>query len=250
MRPGPEGRAPGVGRWRGLPVCHRVLASAPRGAALAGCLDRPVLSPNNSPMLEGLLLVVGAYLVGSISTAVLTTRLLGLPDPRTMGSGNPGATNVLRYGGKAAATVTLLGDGLKGYLPVLVGHALGVAPLVLGATALAAFLGHLFPVFFGFKGGKGVATALGVLLALAWPIGVATAATWLLLALVFRYSSLSALGAFLLAPLYTAWFAPQPALVGAAGVMTLILLWRHRDNIRRLLAGKEPRIGSRSTGGG
>ncbi len=199
-------------------------------------------------MLDGVLLVIGAYLVGSISTAVVTTRVLGLPDPRTMGSGNPGATNVLRYGGKAAAAVTLLGDGLKGFLPVFVGHALDVAPPVLGAAGLAAFLGHLFPVFFGFKGGKGVATALGVLLALAWPIGAATAATWLVLAAVFRYSSLAALGAFLLAPLYTAWFAPQPALVGAAGAITLILLWRHRDNIRRLLAGEEPRIGARSPG--
>ena len=212
-------------------------------------LCAPVLTcrvsrPNNWPVMQAILLVLAAYLLGSVSSAVLTTRVLGLPDPRTTGSGNPGATNVLRYGGKAAAVVTLLGDGLKGYLPVLAGHWLGAAPAVLGAAGFAAFLGHLFPVFFGFKGGKGVATTLGVLLGLGWPIGVATAATWLALAAVFRYSSLAALGAVLLAPVYTAWFSREGVLVAAVGAMTLVLLWRHRANIRRLLAGEEPKIGA------
>ena len=200
-------------------------------------------------MLAGILLVVAAYLVGSISTAVVTTRLMGLPDPRTLGSRNPGATNVLRYGGRGAAAVTLAGDALKGYLPVAVGELLGVSPLVLGATALAALLGHIYPVFFGFKGGKGVATALGVLLGLSWPVGVAALATWLAAALVSRYSSLAALIAAGAAPLYMAWFSPRLPVVAACGVMTLLLVWRHRTNIRRLIEGTESRIGGRSVPG-
>ena len=199
-------------------------------------------------MLQGTLLIVAAYLVGSISTAVVTTRLMGLPDPRTLGSRNPGATNVLRYGGRVAAAVTLAGDALKGFLPVVLGHSLGVSPLVLGATGLAALVGHIYPVFFGFKGGKGVATALGVLLGLSWPVGVAAVVTWLAVALVTRYSSLAALTAAGLAPLYMAWFSPQLPVVAACGVMTLMLVWRHRTNIRRLVEGTESRIGARSEG--
>jgi glycerol-3-phosphate acyltransferase PlsY len=199
-------------------------------------------------MVAGALLIVAAYLVGSVSTAVVTTRLMGLADPRSQGSGNPGATNVLRYGGWGAAAVTLVGDALKGYLPVAAGVWLAVTPAVLGATALAAFLGHLYPVFFGFRGGKGVATALGVLLGLAWPIAAAALATWVAVALVTRYSSLAALSAAALAPLYTAWLLADPALVAASGVMTLLLYWRHRENIRRLLQGAEPRIGGRAEG--
>jgi glycerol-3-phosphate acyltransferase PlsY len=199
-------------------------------------------------MLEALLLIVGAYLMGSVSTAVVVTRLMGLPDPRTLGSGNPGATNVLRYGGRRAALATLVGDAMKGYLPVALAAALEVSPPVLGATAVAAFVGHLYPVFFGFQGGKGVATSLGVLLGLAWPLGVAALATWLLVALLTRYSSLAALTAAALAPFYTAWIVPQAPVVAATAVVSLLLLWRHRANIRRLLEGKESRIGQKASG--
>ena len=145
------------------------------------------------------LLVPAGYLFGSISAAIIVCRLMGLPDPRTEGSRNPGATNVARLGGKKAAALTLAGDMLKGLLPVLAAHALQAGPLVLALTALAAFLGHLYPVFFGFQGGKGVATALGVTFGLHWMIGLLTAATWLATALLFRYSSLSALVACLTA---------------------------------------------------
>lgn len=196
-------------------------------------------------MPEALLLIVAAYLVGSLSTAILLTRVMGLPDPRTQGSGNPGATNVLRYGGRGAAAVTLVGDVLKGYLPVAVGGWLGVAPAVLGATAVAAFLGHLFPVYFGFRGGKGVATALGVLLALAWPVALGAALTWLAVATLTRYSSLAALSAAGVVPLLAVWATGEESLVAATGVMTAFLFWRHRANIRRLVAGTEPRIGER-----
>ena len=151
-------------------------------------------------MIIDILLVAGGYLFGSISTAILTCKLMGLPDPRTEGSGNPGATNVLRLGGKQAAFLTLCGDMLKGLVPVLVGHALHATPFILAATALAAFLGHLYPVFFSFQGGKGVATALGVLFGLYWPVGLSVAGIWLLMAFLFRISSLSALTAMLLAP--------------------------------------------------
>jgi glycerol-3-phosphate acyltransferase PlsY len=201
-------------------------------------------------MLTAAVLVVAAYLVGSVSTAIVTARLLRLPDPRTVGSGNPGATNVLRYGGRGPAVATLVGDALKGFLPVAVGGWLGMPPGVLGATALAAFLGHLYPVFFGFRGGKGVATALGVLLALSWLVAFAAALTWLAVAGLSRYSSLAALTAAGLAPLYTAWLRPEAPLVVAVGVMTLLLFWRHRANIRRLLAGAEQKIGARGPGQG
>jgi glycerol-3-phosphate acyltransferase PlsY len=197
-------------------------------------------------MLAGLLLIVAAYLLGSVSTAVVVTRIKGLPDPRTLGSRNPGATNVLRYGGRGAAVLTLLGDVLKGFVPVAVGAALGLSPLVLGLTALAAFLGHLFPVFFGFQGGKGVATALGALFGLAWPVGLAAVSTWVLVALTTRYSSLAALTAALLTPLYTAWLRPELPVVAATGAMAVLLVWRHAANIRKLLAGEESRIGERA----
>ncbi len=197
-------------------------------------------------------LVFGSYLIGSLSSAVIVCKLMRLPDPRTFGSKNPGATNVLRIenGGKKAAILTLLGDMLKGVIPVLVAVQLQTTEIVIALTMLAAFFGHLYPIFFGFKGGKGVATALGTLLGLHWLIGVAALLTWLGTAFLFRYSSLAALVAILLAPGYIWFFYPADAdpttLVAAMGVITLILYWRHRSNIRNLLTGKEGKIGKKS----
>ncbi len=189
------------------------------------------------------LLIAAGYLFGSLSSAIIVCKLWGLPDPRTQGSNNPGATNVLRIGGKKAAAVTLLGDTLKGVVPVLIARLLEADAQTLALVAMAAFLGHLYPVFFGFKGGKGVATALGVLLALAWPVALAAAATWLVVAKVFKISSLAALIAACLSPLY-AWLLAQPReFVIMLGVMSLLLIWRHRSNIRNLLSGAESTIG-------
>jgi glycerol-3-phosphate acyltransferase PlsY len=189
------------------------------------------------------LLPVFAYLLGSVSSAIVIARLFGLKDPREVGSGNPGATNILRYGGKKAAILTLLGDVLKGAVPVLIAHALGADSAVLALTMLAAFLGHVFPVFHGFKGGKGVATAFGALVALNGWVGLALVASWLVMAVTTRYSSLSAITVSLLAPIYVWWFAREPALILATGVMALLLLWRHRSNIQKLFAGTETKIG-------
>ena len=192
-------------------------------------------------------LVVGAYLLGSVSSAIVVCRLMGLPDPRTQGSNNPGATNVLRIGGakaKPAAAITLAGDTLKGVLPMLAAHSVGAAPLTLALVGVAAFVGHLFPVFFGFRGGKGVATALGVQIGLYWPIGAVTAAVWLFVAKVLRISSLSALVSMALAPVVVWLFWPEPTLVGMQLVVTGLLFLRHRSNIRKLLRGEEGRIGA------
>jgi glycerol-3-phosphate acyltransferase PlsY len=199
-------------------------------------------------MIIDILLVLGGYLFGSISTAILTCHLMGLPDPRSEGSGNPGATNVLRLGGKKAAFLTLSGDMLKGLVPVLIAQALHASPLIQSATALAAFLGHLYPVFFSFRGGKGVATALGVAFGLYWPVGLSVAGIWLLMAFVFRISSLSALTAMLLAPACFWLLKPEPAFIGAMIAITLMLFWRHRTNIRDLLNGTEGKIELRSGG--
>ena len=188
------------------------------------------------------LLVLGGYLFGSVSTAIIVCKLMGLPDPRTQGSGNPGATNVARLGGKKAALYTLAGDMLKGLLPVLLAHALHADPTILAATALAAFLGHLYPLFFGFQGGKGVATALGVIYGLYWPVGLLTTGIWLGMALVFRYSSLAALTAILSAPLGFMWLLPEQPIIVAMLVLTALLYWRHRSNIANLLSGKEGKI--------
>lgn len=196
-------------------------------------------------------LILGAYLLGSVSSAILVCRLLGLPDPRCEGSGNPGATNVLRIGGrqgKRAAAITLLGDSLKGLVPMLVAHALGAPAPVLAGVGLAAFLGHLYPIFFGFRGGKGVATALGVQFGLYWPIGLGVALIWLFVARVLRISSAAALTSMALAPLlvWGLWplrgSGPAGVLVLMQGVITLLLIWRHRSNIRNLLDGTEGRI--------
>ncbi|MDZ4200666.1 MAG: glycerol-3-phosphate 1-O-acyltransferase PlsY [Gallionella sp.] len=197
------------------------------------------------------LFVICAYLLGSVSFAVLMSKLFRLPDPRTYGSQNPGATNVLRSGKKAAAALTLLGDAAKGWLAVAV--AMEFAPhdgqglMIIALVALAVFLGHVFPVFLRFKGGKGVATALGVLLALSPWLGLATLATWLLVALAFRLSSLAALVAATGAPIYAMVLGLPRELILSTGIMSLLLIWRHKSNIQNLLSGKESRIGKKSS---
>lgn len=193
-------------------------------------------------ILTAVALLIAAYLAGSLSSAILVSKLFGLPDPRSNGSGNPGATNVLRLGGRQAAALTLLGDMLKGLAPVLVAKYLGLPPLVLAGVALAAFLGHLYPVFFGFRGGKGVATFLGVLLGLSWWVGGGVALTWLAMAALARFSSLAALTAAFMAPLYLHWVGAPAEFLIVAVVMTTLLVWRHHSNIRKLLDGTESRI--------
>ncbi len=194
-------------------------------------------------LAAAVILTVIAYLLGSLNSAIIVCRIMGFPDPRTQGSGNPGATNVLRYGGKKAAIIVLLGDMLKGLLPVAAAQWLGLADGWLALVAFAAFLGHLYPVFFGFKGGKGVATALGVMLGLSWPAGLAVLGTWLATAFVFRYSSLAALTATLLAPLYAWLILGSAEILAMVVVMGCLLIWRHRSNIRKLLDGSEGKIG-------
>jgi acyl phosphate:glycerol-3-phosphate acyltransferase len=185
------------------------------------------------------LFIPAAYLIGSISSAIIVCRLMGLPDPRGQGSGNPGATNVMRIGGKKAAIITLLGDLLKGLLPVYAANMLGVSVELLAATGLAAFIGHLYPIFFKFEGGKGVATSIGVLLGFNWWLGLAFVATWLAVYKLRKISSLSALVASVLSPVY-AWFITGDALLVVASlVMTVLLVWRHESNIKKLLAGDE-----------
>ncbi len=198
--------------------------------------------------LLAFVLPVLAYLMGSVSTAVLVSRALGLPDPRATGSRNPGATNVLRIGGKKAAIITLLGDVLKGVLPVVLARGLGAGPVVIAIVAVCAFAGHLFPVFFGFRGGKGVATALGVLLGISPVGGLALLGVWLFVAIVFRYSSLSALTAAIAAPFLVVLAVPASRVpYGLATlVMSALLLWRHRSNIRNLLNGTETKIGAKA----
>ncbi|MBL0037563.1 MAG: glycerol-3-phosphate 1-O-acyltransferase PlsY [Nitrosomonadales bacterium] len=192
-----------------------------------------------------LVFVICAYLLGSISFAVIMSRLFTLPDPRTYGSHNPGATNVLRSGNKWAAILTLLGDAAKGWLAVWLAQYFGPQAgnsLLIVAVALAVFIGHLFPVFLHFKGGKGVATALGILLALnAW-LGLAVLATWILIAMVFRLSSLAALLTAISAPIFAMALALPSEYVLALVGMSLLLIWRHKSNIQNLLAGKESRI--------
>ncbi|MEA3292007.1 MAG: glycerol-3-phosphate 1-O-acyltransferase PlsY [Pseudomonadota bacterium] len=184
-----------------------------------------------------------AYLFGSISSAIIVSRLMGLPDPRSTGSKNPGATNVLRIGNKKAAAITLLGDVLKGLIPVLIARLITTNPVVLSLVGLAALLGHLFPLFFGFKGGKGVATAIGVIAGLSPPLALTLILTWLVMALLFRYSSLAALTAAVLAPLYSLWLLPGRPYLLFTLALAALLLWRHRENIRRLLDGTEKKIG-------
>lgn len=194
--------------------------------------------------------VVCAYLLGSVSFAVLMSRAFALPDPRTYGSQNPGATNVLRSGKKSAAALTLMGDAAKGTVAVVLAqHFLPGNYMAIAMVALAVFMGHLFPLFLRFKGGKGVATAVGVLLALNLWLGLAALATWLLVALIFRLSSLSALLAAAATPIYAILLAVPREYVLVVSVLSLLLIWRHKGNIQNLLAGKESKIGSKSKAG-
>ena len=189
---------------------------------------------------------IAAYLMGSVSSAILISRLLGLPDPRTEGSRNPGATNVLRLGSKPGAVLTLAGDIAKGVLPVLTARWILDEPLLLALTALGAFLGHLFPLYFRFEGGKGVATALGVLVVIDWQLSLFLTGTWLVVAATFRYSSLAALVTAAAAPIYLFWLTGEPVFVGLGIVLAVLLYFRHSKNIRRLLRGDEPKIGKKS----
>ncbi len=185
------------------------------------------------------LLVIIAYLSGSITTAVITCKLMGLPDPRTQGSENPGATNVLKFGGKKAAFITLIGDLLKGLLPVLAGVALDADEGTLALVAMAAFLGHLYPLFHGFRGGKGVATAFGVLLGLNWLVGIALFVTWLCVYYLFRLSSLAALVTALLAPFYFYFLDGSTVYTVLSGLISALLILRHRSNIVKIIEGTE-----------
>jgi glycerol-3-phosphate acyltransferase PlsY len=185
------------------------------------------------------LLVPAAYLIGSISSAIIVCRLMGLDDPREQGSGNPGATNVMRIGGKKAAAITLIGDALKGLLPVLITKAMGVDTLIMSFVVFAAFLGHLYPVFFAFKGGKGVATTLGVSLGVSWILGVVVFGTWIIVYKISKISSLSALVAAVLTPAYVWFILGDEYLLAVFIIIPVILLWRHRTNIQRLIAGEE-----------
>jgi len=202
-----------------------------------------------------LLLIPIAYLIGSISFAVVVSKCMRLPDPHSYGSGNPGATNVLRTGNKLAAVLTLIGDALKGYLAVMLARVLlGDESLtstlnswLLCGVVIAVFLGHLFPIFHGFKGGKGVATACGILFGINWILGLATLGTWIIVAMFMRYSSLAALAAAIFGPIYFVFlFGFQPMGI-ALLVVCLLLIWRHRRNIQNLLNGTESRIGSKKT---
>jgi glycerol-3-phosphate acyltransferase PlsY len=200
------------------------------------------------------LAVIAAYLVGSLAFAVIVSRVMGLSDPRTFGSKNPGATNVLRSGSKAAAVVTLLLDACKGLVPVLLvkafGKPYGMEDATIALVGLAAFLGHLYPVFFRFQGGKGVATFIGVVFGIHWGLGIATGLTWLIIAFFFRYSSLASLVAAVFAPVYyllgnrVAWYAEGPIAM-ALFAMAMLLGWRHRENIKRLIEGRESKLGAK-----
>jgi glycerol-3-phosphate acyltransferase PlsY len=196
--------------------------------------------------------VLIAYLIGSLSFAVIVSRAFGFPDPRSYGSRNPGATNVLRMGKKLAALLTLIGDGGKGWLAVFLAAryaaGYGVDATGVAICAVAVFLGHLFPVFFGFKGGKGVSTAGGILLAINPWLGLATVATWIVIAVLFRYSSLAAVVAGVFAPLYYFFLFGAREMLPALILMSALLLWRHKTNLLNLVAGKEGRIGERKTG--
>lgn len=186
------------------------------------------------------------YLVGSISAAILVCKIAGLPDPRTQGSGNPGATNVLRVGGKLPAAITLLGDAAKGLLPVAAATWLEAPPLWIGLTAIAAVLGHLFPVFFQFRGGKGVATSYGAIFGISWLTGLLVIASWLAISLTFRYSSLAALTSMIVLPLYL-WITTRSVELAVCGaIIGVLIFWRHRSNISRLINRTEPKIGEKS----
>jgi glycerol-3-phosphate acyltransferase PlsY len=199
-----------------------------------------------NPLFLDIAVVIASYLIGSVSFAVVVSKLMRLPDPHSYGSGNPGATNVLRTGNKVAALLTLLGDAAKGFVALMLARILvgtDVADWTLPLAAAAAFIGHLYPVFHGFKGGKGVATALGILLAINWVLGLMTLSTWLIVAIFMRYSSLAALISALFGPLYFVFlFGTQPMAI-AITVMSGLLIFRHKGNIQKLINGTEGRIG-------
>ena len=194
--------------------------------------------------------VIAAYLIGSLSFAVIVSKYYGMDDPRTYGSGNPGATNVLRSGKKKAAALTLLGDALKGLVAVVLARclqdALNLSDITIAVVAVAALVGHMWPLFFGFKGGKGVATALGVLLALSPATALVCAAIWLVMAFGFKVSSLAALAATVAAPLVAFWLMPYPSWAWATVVIAMLVLYRHKSNIQNLLQGKEGKIGDKA----
>ncbi|HEX7271621.1 MAG TPA: glycerol-3-phosphate 1-O-acyltransferase PlsY [Casimicrobiaceae bacterium] len=200
-----------------------------------------------NPSLATLLIAAGAYLLGSVSFAVVVSKLYGLPDPHSYGSGNPGATNVLRTGNRSAAALTLVGDGIKGWFAVWIAQRLGAnwgdASLAATAAALAVVIGHLFPLYHRFSGGKGVATAAGVCFALSWQLAVALLVVWGVLAATFRISSLAALGAAAAAPLLALYFIGNRPEAWVLFPIAALLFWRHRENIRKLLAGTERKIG-------
>jgi glycerol-3-phosphate acyltransferase PlsY len=186
-----------------------------------------------------LLFIVSAYLLGSFSSAITLSKIMGFPDPRSEGSNNPGATNVLRIAGKKAAALTLFGDLLKGFVPVLLASLVLQQPLVIALVGLSAFLGHCFPIYYQLQGGKGVATAIGFILAFDWLIGLIVVAIWVLVAKVFKLSSLAALIAFIILPAVYLWLRLNVGVTVLLTLMTLILIWRHKENIKRLLHGKE-----------
>ena len=193
-------------------------------------------------MILGIVLPVLGYLCGSLASAVLVCRLMKLPDPRKEGSGNPGATNVLRLGGKKAAALTLAGDVLKGLVPVLVAQFITGSATILASTAVAAVVGHMYPIFFQFKGGKGVATAFGAVTALVYPVALFMAAVWVLAAMATRYASLASMAAAVAAPLFALVFIQQFAYVVALAIIAALLIYRHRENIQRLRDGTESEI--------
>ena len=201
-------------------------------------------------MTNSVIAIILAYLIGSLSFAVIVSRAMGLPDPHGYGSGNPGATNVLRTGKKLAAVLTLLGDAGKGWLAVWLAQKyaadFGLSPAAIAGVVVAVFLGHLFPLYFRFLGGKGVATALGILMAINIWLGLATFSTWLIIAFFFRYSSLAAMVAAVFAPLYCFFLFGVTAALPAVILMSALLVWRHRENINKLLAGTESRLGKKN----
>ncbi len=190
-------------------------------------------------MIEIIAMLVSAYLLGSISSAILLSKIMGFEDPRSEGSKNPGATNVLRIAGRKAAFFTLVGDCLKGFIPVLVAAALFDDPLVVALTGFAAFAGHCFPIFFGFKGGKGVATAIAATVGFDWIAGALLIASWLLIARAFKISSLAAIISFCALPALIYWREPDLRVAAVFAAISVVLIWRHRGNIQRLLSGTE-----------
>ncbi len=192
-----------------------------------------------------LFFIILAYLFGSINWAIILCKLAKLPDPRAQGSGNPGATNVLRFGGKKLAALVLLGDVLKGVIPVIIARLFFVHGMGLSIVALAAVLGHMYPIFFRFQGGKGVATVLGAIIALSWIVGLIVILTWLIVAIVFRFSSLASIVSIILMPIYLGFWS-NPQYVLPMILLAVIILYRHRGNIKRLFKGEEPKIGQKN----